>query len=189
VTLPIFPLRNKLHGLLKMFAGTLLRADCTMRLCFARPGPFCGPLQRVRERFFDINILASFASHDHGDGVPMVRSGDDYAWMSLLSRRARKSLKPLALPSLARERVQIGHEWIGDGDGIDLAGAEKSSDRIDPFAGADQTTPMRSLAPKTLRASGPAEATTLTRRLRALVEVPASYLKVGHFLPTSNSVL
>jgi len=164
VTFPIFRC-VRVPRPLKVFAGALLGADLHTRLYFAAAWTILRPRQRVRERLFDVNILACFASHDHGMACN-GQSGDDHRLDVLLSRIARKSctfglavgeLEGAVQIGLERSAMAMASTWAGPEEVLQV-GLAHSPAPIRPTA-------MRSLAPKTLRANGPAEAAMLTAAL------------------------
>src|SRR5439155_22894413 len=183
--LPDFSVLNQLHGLLKMFARALLRADLHHAVVFCRRLDHSAALgQRMRERLFDINILASFASHDHGDGVPVIRGGDDHRLYVLVVEDGAKILVPFGLPvGELKSPVQIGLERICDGDGNELAGQEKVDEvELTHSASADQAhaNPLISRQ-HALRDRASRSDNAHGGSCQALVEVPSRYLKVSHF--------
>src|SRR6266851_9637079 len=95
----------------------------------------------MRERLFDVDILARFASHDHGDGVPMIRSRDDHRLDIFIVENGAKVLEAFGLAvGQFESSVQIGNERISDGDGINLAGSQEILQVVlTHSAGADQT--------------------------------------------------
>src|SRR5882724_1564742 len=188
-----FSAANELDGLLKMFARALLRAHLYDAVVF------CGCLdhfaalgERVREGFFDINILAGFASHDHGDGVPMVGGGNDYCLDVLVVEDGAKIFVAFGLAvGQVDSAVQIGLEGIGDGDGIDLAGAKEVLQvELTHSACANQAHGNPVVGPQdTLSEWSGRSGNGHGSACQPFVEVPASYLRLVHFRLTSIYVL
>ena len=117
-----FSALHQFDRFLEMFTGTLLGADLHDAVVFRHSLHHLAALgQRVRERLFDIDILARFAGHDHGDGVPMVRGCNDHRLNVFVVEDRAKVFEAFGLSVRKLEAaVQIGYEWIGDGDDIDL---------------------------------------------------------------------
>src|SRR5438552_6176743 len=116
----------------------------------------------------------------------MVRSGDDYRLDILVVEDGAKILEALGFAvGQFESAIQIGLEGIGNGDGVDLAGAEEVPQvELTHSAGADQAhadavVGSQNAAGKRPCGSDRAHGGTC----EALVEVPTSYLKVGHFSP------
>src|SRR5205814_1626507 len=122
----------------------------------------------------------------------MVRGGDDYRLDVLVVEDGAKILEALGLAvGQFESAIQIGLEGIGDGDGVDLAGAEEVPQvELTHSTGTDQAHSDAVVGPKDAASerSGRGDH-AYGGACKAPVEVPASYLKVSHFLPTSISVL
>src|SRR6266568_8482800 len=139
----------------------------------------------MRERLFDINILTGFTSHDHGDGVPMVRSGDDHSLDIFIVENGAKVFEAFGLAvGKLESAVQVRHERIGDGDGIDLAGSQKILQVVlTHSAGADEADANTIIGAQNSPCEWPCRSKHANRgSSQSLVKVPSSYLRVGHFL-------
>src|SRR6266567_3792277 len=139
----------------------------------------------MRERLFDVNILAGFTSHDHGDGVPMVRSGDNYRLDVLVVENGAKVLEAFGFAvSKLESAVQVRHERIGYGNGIDLAGSQKILQVVlTHSAGANQADANPIICAQNRPCERPSRGKHANRGTsQSLVKVPSSYLRVGHFL-------
>jgi len=107
------------------------------------------------------------------------------AWMSLLSRMARKVFETFGLPVGQLEGpVQIGLERVGDGYGIDLAGPQEVLEvELTHSAGANQAHAYPVIGPQDALRDRPSRGGNAHGGTsQALVELSPSYLKIGHFL-------
>ena len=177
---------HQLHRFLKVFARALLRADLHHAVVLRRRLDHLAALgQSMRKRFFDVNILAGFASHDHRDGVPMVGGRDDHRLYVLTVEDGAKILEAFCFPVRKLESaVEIGYERIGDSDDIDLVGfLEIAQVELTHSTGADQAHANPVVGPQDALRDWPSGSDHAHGcASQGLVKVPPCNLKVGHFL-------
>src|SRR5207249_2771918 len=120
----------------------------------------------------------------------MVRGGDDYRLDVLVVEDGAKILEALGLAvGQFESAVQIGLEGIGDGDGVDLAGAgQPPRTKFTHPPGADQASAEAVVAPKDAarKRSGRGNH-AYGGACKPLIKVPTIYLKVGHFSPIGSA--
>src|SRR5713101_444665 len=139
----------------------------------------------MRERLFDVDILTGFTSHDHGDGVPMIRGGDDHRLDIFIVENGAKVLEAFGLAvGQFESSVQIGNERISDGDGINLAGSQEILQVVLTHStGADQADANAVVGSQYSPREWPSGSKHANRgSSQSLVKVPSSYLQVSHFL-------